>query len=74
MKAKEIFDKQDWVQDLKKQKMNPDVVQAFHYCGDIIEDLIKMVCDQEERIEQLERQLKKHKHCSHSGEAMAALE
>jgi len=61
-KRKEIFDKQEWISKLKEQKLYKNVIEAFGYVGDIIEDLIEMACDQENRIEKLEALLKEHKH------------
>ena len=60
---KEIFDKTEWIEKLKKQKkIGDNTIKAFHYVGDIIEDLIEMLCDHEDRIEKLENLLKEHKH------------
>lgn len=65
-KGKEIFDKQEWISKLKELMTSHvkglDVIEAFGYVGDIIEDLIEMACDQHEKIEILEGLLKEHKH------------
>lgn len=62
MKGKEIFDKGKWISGLKEQKLPPNIISAYHYVGDIIEDLLEMLCDYEDRIGKLERLLKEHKH------------
>lgn len=61
-KGKDIFDKQEWIQKLKEEKLPPKVIDAFHYTGDIIEDMLEMLCDHEDRLEKLEKLLKEHKH------------
>lgn len=63
MKPKEIFDKQNWIADMKKhKKLTGETIEAFHYIGDVIEDALSVLCKHIDELENLKRLTSKHKH------------
>ena len=73
MKPKEIFDKDEWISGLKEKGFAKKSIDAFHYVGDIVEDVIEMLCDHEDCIEKLEALLKEHKHSCITGKSYQEL-
>lgn len=60
----DVFDKEEWIADLKQKKMTKeDIIQAFHYVGDIFEDVLSVVNENSEAVEQLQITFREHKHC-----------
>lgn len=58
-----IFNKQDWITKLKEQKkISKETIEAFHYVGDVIEDILSVISNHIDELETLKKLIRKHEH------------
>ena len=58
-----IFDKQDWIANMKKQKkISEETIDALRYVGDVIEDILSVVSDHIDELETLKNLIRGHRH------------